>query len=53
MSTHELYTGPVEMQTWDVEAQGAARFTWDVCAAETANVYRALTEPRARLARAG
>ncbi|MCW2670163.1 MAG: hypothetical protein JWP14_1884, partial [Frankiales bacterium] len=29
MSTHELYTCPVEMQTWDVEAQGAARFTWE------------------------
>ncbi len=29
MSTHELYTVPVEMQTWDVEAQGAARFTWE------------------------
>jgi hypothetical protein len=29
MSTHELYTCPVEMQTWDVEAAGAARFTWE------------------------
>ena len=29
MSTHELYTTPVEMATWDVEAQGAARFTWE------------------------
>ncbi|MDP9182302.1 MAG: aminobenzoate oxygenase, partial [Actinomycetota bacterium] len=29
MSTHELYVTPVEMQTWDVEAQGAARFTWE------------------------
>jgi len=29
MSTHELYTVPVEMQTWDVEAAGAARFTWE------------------------
>jgi hypothetical protein len=29
MSTHELYVTPVEMSTWDVEAQGAARFTWE------------------------
>ena len=29
MSTHELYVTPVEMQTWDVEAAGAARFTWE------------------------
>ena len=29
MSTHELYTTPVEMSTWDVEAQGHARFTWE------------------------
>ena len=29
MSTHELYTAPVELSTWDVEAQGAARFTWE------------------------
>jgi hypothetical protein len=29
MSTHELYTVPVELQTWDLEAQGAARFTWE------------------------
>jgi hypothetical protein len=29
MSTHELYTVPVEMETWDLEAQGAARFTWE------------------------
>jgi hypothetical protein len=29
MSTHELYTTPVEIATWDVEAQGAARFTWE------------------------
>jgi len=29
MSTHELYVTPVELQTWDVEASGAARFTWE------------------------
>ena len=29
MSTHELYTSPVEIATWDVEAHGAARFTWE------------------------
>ena len=29
MSTHELYVTPVEISTWDVEAQGAARFTWE------------------------
>ncbi len=29
MSTHELYTIPADMATWDVEAQGAARFTWE------------------------
>jgi hypothetical protein len=29
MSTHELYVTPVELQTWDVEAAGAARFTWE------------------------
>jgi hypothetical protein len=29
MSTHELYTTPVEISTWDVEAHGAARFTWE------------------------
>ena len=29
MSTHELYVAPVELATWDVEAQGAARFTWE------------------------
>jgi hypothetical protein len=29
MSTHELYTSPVELSTWDVEAHGAARFTWE------------------------
>jgi hypothetical protein len=29
MSTHELYTIPAEHATWDVEMQGAARFTWE------------------------
>ncbi len=29
MSTHELYTIPVEHRTWDVGMQGAARFTWE------------------------
>jgi len=29
MSTHELYVTPAEMSTWDVEASGAARFTWE------------------------
>ena len=29
MSTHELYTIPVEHATWDVEMQGASRFTWE------------------------
>ena len=29
MSTHELYTAPVEMSTWDVDMHGAARFTWE------------------------
>lgn len=29
MSTHELYTLPAELSTWDVEAHGAARFTWE------------------------
>ena len=29
MSTHELYTIPAEHRTWDVEMQGAARFTWE------------------------
>ncbi|HWG93405.1 MAG TPA: ferritin-like domain-containing protein [Mycobacteriales bacterium] len=29
MSTHELYTVPVEHATWDVEMQGASRFTWE------------------------
>jgi hypothetical protein len=29
MSTHELYVTPADMATWDVEAQGAARFTWE------------------------
>ena len=29
MSTHELYTIPAEHATWDVEMQGASRFTWE------------------------
>jgi hypothetical protein len=29
MSTHELYAVPAEHSTWDVEAHGAARFTWE------------------------
>ena len=29
MSTHELYTIPAEHRTWDVEMDGAARFTWE------------------------
>lgn len=29
MSTHELYTIPAELSTWDVEMTGAARFTWE------------------------
>ena len=29
MSTHELYSVPVEHATWDVEMQGASRFTWE------------------------
>ncbi len=29
MSTHELYTIPAEHRTWDVEMEGAARFTWE------------------------
>ena len=29
MSTHELYAVPAEHATWDVEAAGAARFTWE------------------------
>lgn len=29
MSTHDLYTVPAEHATWDVDMQGAARFTWE------------------------
>ena len=29
MSTHELYTIPAELSTWDVEMAGASRFTWE------------------------
>ena len=29
MSTHDLYTIPAEHATWDVEMEGASRFTWD------------------------
>lgn len=29
MSTHELYTLPADIATWDAEAHGAARFTWE------------------------
>lgn len=29
MSTAEKYTIPTDMQTWEVEAAGAARFTWE------------------------
>lgn len=29
MSTFEMYTLPAQLQTWDVEAMGAARFTWE------------------------
>ena len=29
MSTHDLYTIPADMSTWDVPAAGAARFTWE------------------------
>ncbi|GAA0369624.1 ferritin-like domain-containing protein [Microbispora corallina] len=29
MSTHELYTIPAELSTWDVSMTGAARFTWE------------------------
>ncbi|WP_067142424.1 ferritin-like domain-containing protein [Microtetraspora malaysiensis] len=29
MSTHELYTIPAELSTWDVEMAGSARFTWE------------------------
>ncbi|GAA3193212.1 ferritin-like domain-containing protein [Actinocorallia longicatena] len=29
MSTHELYTGPVPRETWNVPLAGDARFTWE------------------------
>ena len=29
MSTYDLYTLPVERETWDVPAAGATRFNWD------------------------
>jgi hypothetical protein len=29
VSTHELYTIPAELSTWDVEMTGASRFTWE------------------------
>ena len=29
MTTHDLYTIPAEHATWDVEMQGASRFTWE------------------------
>jgi hypothetical protein len=29
MSTHDLYVTPAEMSTWDVEAMGHARFSWE------------------------
>jgi hypothetical protein len=29
VSTHDLYTSPVEDATWDVRAAGAARFSWE------------------------
>ncbi len=29
MSTHELYTIPAELRTWDVQMAGSARFTWE------------------------
>ena len=29
MSTHDLYAIPAEHATWDLEMQGASRFTWD------------------------
>jgi hypothetical protein len=42
MSTAGKYTIPVEMQTWDVEAAGAARFTWeyDESRARLLNLYQ-------------
>lgn len=29
MSTHDLYTRPVEVPDWNVQQSGAARFTWE------------------------
>ena len=29
MSTYDLYTLPADVATWDVEATGSARFTWE------------------------
>src|SRR2546423_1586505 len=29
MSTHELYTIPVDNAAWDVEMSGSARFNWE------------------------
>ena len=29
MSTYDLYTTPVDRDTWDVPASGAARFSWE------------------------
>ncbi|GAA4068919.1 ferritin-like domain-containing protein [Nonomuraea soli] len=29
MSTHELYTIPASLATWDVEMSGSSRFTWE------------------------
>ena len=29
MSTHDLYTIPTELSTWDVQMAGASRFTWE------------------------
>jgi hypothetical protein len=29
VSTHELYTIPAELSTWDVEMAGSSRFTWE------------------------
>ncbi|MFI6815055.1 ferritin-like domain-containing protein [Nonomuraea sp. NPDC050328] len=29
MSTHDLYTIPASLATWDVEMSGASRFTWE------------------------
>ncbi|MGI5288725.1 ferritin-like domain-containing protein [Nonomuraea polychroma] len=29
MSTHDLYTIPAELSTWDVQMAGSSRFTWE------------------------